>query len=234
MRKLTLIALLTSITFLIVCCVYTTGVAKTETVRGKIEMNLPDVPTPKVVINLDQTFFNLLINFGIASTLKIAGDEPIDMTEYAEMLKGAAIRTYDKETDTLNQITEHYQSILEDEKWEHLVKIQDKFDLSLLYSEEPGILHGIFLRITDDEGPSFVNIYGEINFQKLGVLFGRFLESNSEEGMSETIRNWVNAPKRQPWKIEINSEKPDEASKSESEESDEAPKSETDTNDHSK
>ena len=90
MRKLTLIALLTSITFLIVCCVYTTGVAKTETVRGKIEMNLPDVPTPKVVINLDQTFFNLLINFGIASTLKIAGDEPIDMTEYAEMLKGAA------------------------------------------------------------------------------------------------------------------------------------------------
>ena len=79
-----------------------------------------------------------------------------------------------------------------------------------------------------------MNIYGEINFQKLGVLFGRFLESNSEEGMSETIRNWVNAPKRQPWKIEINSEKPDEASKSESEESDEAPKSETDTNDHSK
>ena len=191
MRRFTLTALLTSITFLIICCVFTNGYAltnsagKIETVRGKIEMDLPDTSVPKVKINLDKTLFNLLINFGVASHPKLAGEESIDLAEwtaYAEMLKGAAIRAYDKETKDLNQIMDHYQRILEDDKWEHIVKIKDQFDLSLLYAEEPGIVHGIFVMITDDEGSGFANIYGEIDFQKLGVLFGRFLESNSEEG----------------------------------------------------
>jgi hypothetical protein len=215
----------------------TNGTEKTEAIRGKIEMDPPKASVPKVQINLDQTFFNLIINFGIASIPKSDGDQPIDMaayTEYANMLKGAAVRAYDKETGELNQIIDHYQGILEDEKWEHIVKIKDKFNLSLLYAEEPGILQGIFATIIDDESWSFVNIYGDIDFQKLGVLFGRLMESSSEGGMSKTIRDWVNAPNSPLWQVEVNSEEPDEASKSETETSDEAPKSETETNDHSK
>ncbi len=225
MRKFALTALL------IVSCVLTNvyaltnGTEKTETIRGKIAMDLSDASAPKMVINVDKTFFNLLINFGIASIPKSDGDQPIDTaayTAYADMLKGAAVRAYDKETEDLNQIIDHYQSRLADEKWEHIVKIKDKFNLSLLYAEEPGILHGIFATIIDDEGWSFVNIYGEIDFQKLGALFGRVMASSSEEGMSQTLRDLVNPSNSQWWPAEVNSEKPEEA-----------PKSETETNDHS-
>ena len=186
MNRSTLTAFLTGITLLIACCVFTTGypltngvarvdekrefpfypnegistngAVKTETIRGKIAMDLPDASAPKVVINLNQTFFNLLINFGIASIPKSDGDQSIDMasyTAYADMLKGAAVRAYDKEAEDLNQIIDHYQGILANEKWEHTVKITDKFNLSLLYAEEPGILHGIFATIIDDERLEF-------------------------------------------------------------------------------
>ena len=167
--------------------------------------------SPKVEINLDKSLLDLFINFGVASNPKLTGDISVDLSEYAtyaEMLKGASIRTYDKEMKNLNQIVDHYRGILENEKWEHLVKIRDKFDLSLLYSEKPGIVNGIFLMFTDDGSSNFVNIYGEIDFQKLGTLFGQLLESNSEEAISKTIRNWVNTPPPQWLKVKLRSEKP--------------------------
>ena len=214
MKRSTLTTLLIGIAFLVVCCFFTDGHALnndgTETVRGKIEMNLPDTPVPKVEINLDKSLLDLFINFGIASNPKLTGDKSVDLSEYAaytEMLKGASIRTYDKEVKDLNRIVDHYRSILENEKWEHLVKIRDKFNLSLLYAEKPGILHGIFLMFTDNGNSNFVNIYGEIDFQKLGALFGQLLESNSEEAISKAVRNWTNASVPQQWVARIKSEK---------------------------
>lgn len=228
MKRSTLTALLIGIAFLIACCFFTNGHALNndvaETVRGKIEMNLPDAPVPKVEINLDKSLLDLFISFGVASNPKLAGDKSVDLSEYAtytEMLKGASIRTYDKEIKDLNRIVDHYRGILENEKWEHLVKIRDKFNLSLLYDEKPGILHGIFLMFTDDGNLNFVNIYGEIDFQKLGTLFGQLLESNSEEAISKAVRSWTNASVPQQWVAKINSGKLDPA-----------PKPETTTTDH--
>ena len=186
-------------------------------------MNLPDAPVPKVAINLDRSLLDLFINFGITSNPKFTGDDSIDLSEYrayAEMLKGASIRTYDKEMRDLNRIVDHYRDILENEKWECLVKTTDKFDLNLLYAEEPGIVHGIFLMFTDDSSSGFVNIYGEIDFQKLGALFGQILESNSEEAISKAVRDWTNAPMSQQWGVRINSGKPERAPKSETETTD--------------
>ena len=203
MKKSTLTALLTGIAFLAVCCFFTNGHAQNsnveKTVRGKIEMNLPDAPIPKVEITLDKSLLGLFINFGIASHPELSGDKSIDVSEYAayaEMLKGASIsiRAYDKEMKDLDRIVDHYRGILENEKWEHLVKIRDKFDLSLLYAEKSGVVHGIFVMFTDDGNLGFVNIYGEIDFQKLGTLFGQLLESNSGESISKTVRNWINGP----------------------------------------
>ena len=109
MKKSTLTALLTSIAFLVVCCFFTNGYARTnnltETVRGKIEMGLPDAPAPKVEIDLDKSLLGLFINFGIASNPKLAGDGSIDLSEYAayaEMLKGVSIRVYDQEMQDLD------------------------------------------------------------------------------------------------------------------------------------
>ena len=222
MKKSTLTALLVGIAFLVVCCLFTNGHAQDgsvgETVRGKIEMDLPDAPAPKVEIDLDKSLLGLFINFGIASNPKLAGDGSIDLSEYAayaEMLKGASIRAYDKEMKDLDRMVNHYRGILENEKWEHLVKIRDTFDLSLLYAEKSGVVHGIFVMFTDDGNSGFVNIYGEIDFQKLGTLFGQFLESNSGEAISKTVRNWINAPMPHRWEVKLNAEKPDHALKSE-------------------
>ena len=222
MRRPTLTALLMGITFLSVFCFFTNGDAQNsnvgETVPGKIEMNLTDAPTPKVEIDLDKSLLGLFINFGIASNPKLAGGKSIDLSEYAaytEMLKGASIRAYDKEMKDLDRMVDHYRSILENEKWEHLVKIRDKFDLSLLYGEKSGVVHGIFLMFTDDGNSGFVNIYGKIDFQKLGTLFGQLLESNSEQAISKTFRNWVNAPMPHQWEVKLNAEKPDHVLKSE-------------------
>lgn len=222
MKKSALTALLTSIAFLAVCCFFTNGHAQNgnvgETVPGQIEMNLPDAPVPKMEITLDKSLLGLFINFGIASHPELSGDKSIDASEYmayAEMLKGASIRAYDGEMRDLNRIVDHYRGILETEKWEHLIKIRDTFDLSLLYSEKPGIVNGIFLMFTDNGNSSFVNIYGEIDFQKLGTLFGQLLESNSEASISETVRNWINVPMSHRWEVRRNAEKPDHALKSE-------------------
>lgn len=201
MKRSTLITLLAGIAFLAVCCFFTNGHAQNsnveETVRGKIEMDLPDAPVPKVEITLDKSLLDLFINFGIASHPELSGDKSIDVSEYAayaEMLKGVSIRAYDKEMKDLDQMVDHYRSILANEKWERLIKIRDKFDLSLLYAEKSGVVHGIFVMFTDDGNLGFVNIYGEIDLQKLGTLFGQLLESNSGESISETVRNWINVP----------------------------------------
>ena len=230
MKKSTLTALLVGIAFLVICCLFTNVHARsnnvTETVRGKIEMDLPDAPVPKVEIDLDKNLLGLFINFGIASNPKLAGDGSIDSAEYtayAEMLKGASIRAYDQEMKDLDGMVDHYRGILENEKWEHLVKIRDKFDLSLLYGEKSGVVHGIFVMFTDDGNSGFVNIYGEIDFQKLGTLFGQLLESNSEKAISKTVRNWIDTPPPQWLKMNFSSEKPNDV-----------PKSATETNDHSK
>ena len=213
MRRFTLTALLIGIAFLLACYFFTNGHAQTnnvvDTVRGKIEMNLPDVPVPKVEINLDKSLLNLFINFGIASNPKLTGNKSINLaeyTEYAEMLKGASIRTYDKKTKNLNQIVDHYHNILENEKWEYLVKVKDKFHLSLCYAEEPDIVHGIFLMIIDDERLTFANIYGELDLHKLGILFRHHLESDLVLTTSKLLYNSGNTSKPQEWKVRINSE----------------------------
>ncbi len=243
MNSSTFTALLTRITLLFtVCCLFmigclvTNGIAETETVPGKIAMDPPNVPVPKVVINFNQTFFNLFINFGIASIRNSDGDQPVGLasyTEYANMLKGAAVRAYSKEAEDLNEIIGYYQGLLADGKWQQIIKVTNKFNLSLLYAEETGVLHGIFAMIIDDESWNFANIYGEIDFQKLGVLFGRVIASSSEVEMSKTIRDWVSIP-NSPWgAAEIDPEKHDETPKAESETCDEALESETETTDSS-
>ena len=219
MKKLTLTAFLTGISFLILCCLFTNGNALTkditETVKGKIEVNLPDAPVPQFEINLDESHLNSFVKSGVDP--KFLGDKPIDPAEYAEMLKGASIQVYDKETKNLNQVVAHYHSVLENEKWERLIKIRNKFDLCLLYKEEPDdiIVQGIFLMFTDDANLGFVNIYGEIDLQKLSTLFRQLPVSNSEAAISETVHNWLNISVPEHWKVRLNLGKSDYATKSE-------------------
>ena len=153
--------------------IFAIGIGKTETEksRGKIEMSIPNAPTPITEINLDQSFFSLFINF----TMKLP-----EYREYAEMVEGVFIRSYIKESRMLTDMNDHFLKILKTEKWEQILKVKDHLNVSLLFSETPGILNGIFVSFTDENNTTFVNIYGNIDFQKLGTLVQKLMEAEPE------------------------------------------------------
>ncbi len=96
------------------------------------------------------------------------------------MVKGVFIRSYDKEAGDITRMKNHYYETLKTENWEHIVKVKKKLRVSLLFSKTPGVVNGIFISFTDEHNTTFVNIYGKIDFQKLGILFGKILESAPE------------------------------------------------------
>ncbi len=151
--------------------IFATSIAETEKTRGKIEMNSPTAPTPSVEINFDKTFFNLFSNFKV--------DLP-EYAEYAEMIEGVFIRCYDKDSGNLTKLVNHYHRILHTQKWENLIKVKEQLHVSLLFADEPGILHGIFISFIDEQNMTFVNIFGKIDFQKIGNLFGKLVKSEPE------------------------------------------------------
>jgi len=165
MKRFTLVVLLVALCFL------GNGIAETEAIRGKIDMNMSDAATPMIEVNLDQSFFNLFIKFTV--------NEPA-LSEYAEMIEGVFIRSYDNESGDLTKMKSRYQEILKTEDWEHIVKVKDELRVCLLYAETPGVVNGIFVSFTDKQNTTFVNVCGEIDFQKLGILFGKILESNPD------------------------------------------------------
>lgn len=165
MKRFSIVILLLAFSF------FATGIAQTEKIRGKIEINMSNAPTPTIEINLDKSFFNLFINF----TMNLPA-----YAEYAEMVEGVFIRSYAKESRTLTEMNNHFLKILKKEKWENLIKVKDQLYVSLLFSETPGILNGIFVSCTDENNTTFVNIFGNIDFQKLGTLFQKFMESEPE------------------------------------------------------
>lgn len=165
MKRLTLTTLFVTI------CFFGSTIAQTNTFRGKIDMKFPDKPTPMVEVNLDQSFFNLFINF----TLNLP-----EYAEYAEMIDGIFIQSYDKQSLELDNMKTHFQENLKKENWEQIVKVKDELRVSILYAETPGVLYGIFISFTDKKNTTFVNIFGEIDFQKLGILFGKIMETSPD------------------------------------------------------
>ena len=57
MKRITLITLLAAF------CFFGSGIAQTDAIRGKIDMNLSNAPTPTIEVNLDQSFFKLFYQF---------------------------------------------------------------------------------------------------------------------------------------------------------------------------
>ena len=159
------------ITLLLAFCLFSNGIAETDVIRGKIDMNVPNTPTPTVEINLDKSFFNLFINF----TVNLP-----EYAEYAEMIEGVFIRGYGTDVENLTEMKNHYQKILKTDEWEDLIKVKDQLHVSLLFANEPGVLHGVFISFTDEHNTIFVNIFGKIDFKKLGILFGKIMESAPE------------------------------------------------------
>lgn len=159
------------ITLLLAFCFFSNGIAETDAIRGKIEMNVPNTSAPNFEINLDKKFFNHFFN----STINLP-----EHAEYVKMIEGVFIRSYGKEAGNLIEITLHYQNILKTEKWEKLIKVKGQLHVSLLFADNPDVLHGIFIVLIDEHNTTFVNIFGKIDFQKLGILFGKLKESKPE------------------------------------------------------
>ncbi|RKU28364.1 hypothetical protein C6497_09085 [Candidatus Poribacteria bacterium] len=165
MKRLTLTTLFVTI------CFFGSTYAQTNVIRGKIDMKLPNNPTPTIEVSLDQSFFNLFINF----TLNLP-----EFSEYAEMIDGIYIQSYDKQSPDLKNMKNEFQKTLKTENWEQIVKVKDELYVSMLFDETPGVLNGIFISFTEKQNTTFVNIFGEIDFQKLGVLFAKIMETSPD------------------------------------------------------
>ncbi len=175
MKRLSLTALL------FVFCIVASGGAETAATRGKIELDLLHAPAARDEINLDKTFFALFVNFAVNLP---------DYAAYAEMIEGVFIRVYDK-AENLDAVRSHHQNRLKAEKWQSLVKIRDMLHVSMLFADEPGVVNGIFIAFTDEDDVGFANIYGTIDFQKLGTLFGKLMESDFLEKVLYDTREIV-------------------------------------------
>lgn len=165
MKRLTLTILFVTV------CFFGSTIAQTNTIRGKIDMKLPNNPAPTVEVNLDQSFFNLFIKF----TLNLP-----EYGEYAEMIDGIYVHSYDKQSLELDNMKTNFQDTLKTENWEQIVKVKDELHVSMLFAETPGVLYGIFVSFTDKQNTTFVNVFGEIDFQKLGILFGKIMETKPD------------------------------------------------------
>ena len=165
MKRLTLTILFATI------CFFGSTIAQTNAIRGKIDMKLPNNPAPTVEVNLDQSFFNLFISF----TLNLP-----EYGEYAEMIDGIFILSYDKQSSELENMKNEFQSTLKTQNWEQIIKVKDELYVSMLFAESPGVLNGIFISFTEKQNTTFVNIFGEIDFQKLGFLFAKIMETSPD------------------------------------------------------
>ena len=94
MKKLSLITLLFAF------CFFGSGIAETDAIRGKIEMNLPNAPTPTVEVNLTKNFSTSLYRGSCRFTINLP-----EYAEYAEMIEGVFICTYEKESENLTEMS---------------------------------------------------------------------------------------------------------------------------------
>ncbi len=162
------------ITLTLVFCIFSSGIAGNETIRGKIEMSLQNTPKPTLELNLNKTFFNLLISSHENNTAIV------EYAKYTDMIDGVFIRIYDNKAINSTNMADHYKNVLKMEKWEDLLKIKDKFSVSLLFADAPGIVNGVFISYTDQHLTAYANVYGKIDFEKLGTLMGKIIESAPE------------------------------------------------------
>ena len=154
-------------TFLAVLFIIGIGVAQAAEelkIKGQIPFDFPNPPEAKIEMNLNGKLLSLFA--------KSAKPEP-KITELIAMVEGIQIRGYAGDIDNRDQIIRHYENKLKKEKWEVIAKVKEKNEtvqVRLLFDEE--MVRGLFVMVSGTDETIMVNIFGHIDFEKVGELLG--------------------------------------------------------------
>ena len=143
------------------------GVAQAEEkpkIKGQIAFDFPNPPEAKIEMNLNGKLLSLFA--------KSAKPEP-KVTELIAMIEGIQIRGYARDIANRAQIIRHYENKLKKEKWEVIAKVNEKNEtvqVRLLFDQE--MVRGLFVMVSGTDETIMVNIFGHIDFEKVGELLG--------------------------------------------------------------
>ncbi len=164
-------------------------------VKGVIPFDFPNAPEPKIEVNLTGKLIALAAKAAkaqaAASTSGSSGssgtaakaakaqvaEQGQELTELLEMVnemvKGIYVRGYNSNAANLDPMLRHYENKLKKDKWEVIAKVKEENEtvqVSALLDQD--IVRGLFVIVTNKDETFLVNIFGQIDFEKLGKLLG--------------------------------------------------------------
>ena len=171
--KFTQLAVLLSLLFII-----GNGIAETqdENIKGRINFDFPDVSEVIIEVNMSSKLFTLLT--------KSVEHEP-EIGKLVAMIEGVYVRGYEN-GENLDQMLRHYENKLKVGKWETIVKAKEGdaiVRVALLFDEE--IVSGVFIMVAGAKETILVNIFGHIDFEKVGDVISNLEDMNLNLGLPQ-------------------------------------------------
>ena len=147
------------------------GIAETqdENIKGRINFDFPDVSEVKIEVNVSSKLFTLLT--------KSVEHEP-DIGKLVAMIEGVYVRSYEND-ENLDQMLRHYENKLKAGEWEIIVKAKNEDEIvrvDLLFDEE--VVSGVFVMVAGAKETILVNIFGHIDFEKVGDVISNLENMN--------------------------------------------------------
>ena len=146
------------------------GIAETqgENIKGRIDFDFFDVSEAIIEVNVSSKLFTLLT--------KSVKHEP-EIGKLLTMIEGVYVRGYEN-GENLDQMLRHYENKLKVGEWETIIKAKEGDEIvrvALLFDEE--IVSGVFVMVAGAEETLLVNIFGHIDFEKVGNVIISNLEN---------------------------------------------------------
>ena len=140
-----------------------------KNIKGRINFDFPDVSEAKIEVNVSSKLFTLLT--------KSVEHEP-EIGKLVAMIRGVYVRVFEN-SENLDRMLRHYENKLKVGEWETIVKAKEGDEIvrvALLFDEE--IVSGVFIIVTGAKETLLVNIFGHIDFEKVGAAISNLKNMN--------------------------------------------------------
>lgn len=180
------LAVLLSLLFII-----ESGIAETQDkhIKGRIDFDFSDVSEAKIEVNVSSKLFTLLA--------KSVEHDP-EIGKLVAMIKGVYVRGYEN-AENLDQMLRHYENKLKVGEWETIVKAKEGNQIvrvSLLFDED--IVSGVFVMVTGGKETILVNIFGHIDFEKVGDVISNLENMNLNMDLPQLKKIKIDTEPNQP------------------------------------
>ena len=167
------------------------GIAETqdENIKGRINFDFSDVSEATIEVNVSSKLFTLLT--------KSVEQEP-EIGKLVTMIKGVYVRGYEN-GENIDQMLRHYENKLKVGEWEIIVKAKEGDEIvrvALLFDEE--IVSGVFIMVSGVKETLFVNIFGHIDFEKVGDIISNLENMNLNLDLPELKDLKIDTEPNQP------------------------------------